>query len=180
MLCEPDGEFPPSSAPEAHSERVVLLLDRDSDPAAPTGRIRIGDADLAEAPIPEPNDPEKDLAETGVFSPNDSSYWCATSYLTDGAEYSVLESRRSADRLQFRVAPPERWRAWCASQGLMAAPCPETRGCEAPPTLCPCGAGGCQPHVGMRISLDFTIAGDTMETIVQPYETAQIRLQRVQ
>lgn len=180
ILCGADGTFPQSSAPEAYSERVVLLLDRDSDPAAPTGRIRIGAADLPEAPSPEPNDLEKDLAETGAFTPNDSSYWCATSHLTDGAEYSVLESRRSADRLQFRVAPPERWRAWCESQGLMAPPCRETRGCELPSALCPCGAGGCQPHVGMRVALDFSITGDAMETILQPYETAQIRLQRVQ
>jgi hypothetical protein len=180
MLCGPEGTFPVNHWPEGHSERAVLLLDRDSDPASPTGRIRIGSADQPDAPSPEPNDPQKDLAETGGWSANDSPYWCATSFLSDGTEYSVFESRRSADRLQFSVVPAERWQAWCASQGRMARPCRKLGECESPLELCPCGASGCEPHVGTRLSFDFTIHGDTMETIVQPYETAELRLQRVQ
>lgn len=188
MLCEPDDFSLPSAArsgsighsPEGRTERVVLLIDRDSDPTAPTGRLHVGDAKQPTAPSPEPNDPMKDLAATGGFAPNDSPYWCATSNLADGGEYSLLESLRTTTRLQFSVAPIDLWRAWCASKGFMAQPCRGPGGCGIGVTLCPCGADACQPHVSWRITFDFTIDGDTMETTVQQYGTAQLRLRRVQ
>jgi hypothetical protein len=168
MLCEPQppfqsGDFTP------RSERVVLVLD---DGAQPSGRIRFAEGELPSSPVPEPEDPA-----TG-FSTAESFFWCAWSNLTRGGEYSLLESRRSATRLEFLVMPAEVWRPWCTSRGKMAEPCPPGPSCDYPIELCPCGAEGCEPTAGRRIHFDFRIEGDEMEAFL--ITTAQLRLRRVQ
>jgi hypothetical protein len=175
LLCQLEAPFyPPSLPPEGQSERVVLLLDADSDAAAPTGRIRFGEGDLPSVPSPEP----VNSSQPASWSIGESFYACTSSMLAHGGEYSVLESRRTAERLTFEVAPAEIWQSWCASRGFMAKPCARGTCTEDPTVICPCGAGGCQANVGERRLLDFAVDGDSMQTVLEPM--GELRLRRVQ
>lgn len=177
LFCQQEAPFAgPSLPPEGQSERVVLLLDADSEAAAPTGRIRFGEGELPSVPSPEPKERDPGGWSWSVI---DSFYDCTSSQLAHGGEYSVLESRRTAERLTFEVAPAEIWQAWCASRGLIAKPCLPPATCtEDPSVRCPCGAGGCQANVGERLLLDFTVDGDSMQTLFE--QVGELRLRRVQ
>jgi hypothetical protein len=176
LLCMLDAPFYPLSLPpEGHSERVVLLLDADSPSLAPTGHIRFGEGELPAVPSPEP----KDESRPDSWGVSDSFFACTEVMLAPGGEYSVLQSHRTAERLTFEIAPAEIWQPWCASRNFMADACLPPNTCTDDPTvICPCGASGCQPNVGYRMSLDFTVHGDSMETLVQ--REGELRMQRVQ
>lgn len=178
MLCPLQPPFETGMDIAARTERVLLLIDADSDSHAPTGRIRFGQGELPATPSPEP---QSMSAYDHSWGLSESLFTCSSELLAEGGEYSLLDSERSSSRLMFVVAPAEIWAPWCTSRHWMAKACPVPAICDDPWILCPCTAAGCEPRVGARIRFDFRVDGDEMETLVEgsvPY--AEVRLERVQ
>lgn len=158
LLCDPNAPW--SSAvivvqPMGYAERVVLILELTDDPAHPTGVIAFGEGDLPSVPeIPENGDP--------------GSFWlCSVQNPSKGGEYTLLEARRSSDRLSFDIVSGEIWNASCPSGDAS----------------CHCSTNHCSVPPGQRQALDFLVTGDEMQTtfLAAGFGTSgELRLRRVE
>jgi hypothetical protein len=159
LLCDPNAPW--SSAPlvvqpMGYTERVVLILELGDDPAKPSGVIAFGEGELPAEP------------EIPAGGRDSGSFWlCSNQIPSEGGEYTVLDARRSSDRLTFEIAPSEIWNASCD---------------DGDPS-CHCETAHCVAFTEQRRSLDFLVTGDEMQTtfLAAAFGTAgELRLRRVE
>jgi hypothetical protein len=141
----------------------VLILEYDARDKL-GGRVQFGQATV-------PADPSAwAYADPNMGTNDENRFWrCTTYYPASGAEYTLLNPIRTADRLMFEVASAEVWDAWCRTQ-------------DRPSQNCVCSDTSCQANKAQHVAIDLatTVAGLEGVLSTGSNEPTDVRLRRVQ